>query len=376
MNVLTTAVAREARGFFDFLDALIADLKELSFTGPRARFSASAALSVGLATVIALAMHVDNVWWAGISAFMSSQATRPASVKKGALRIIGTVAGALIGVAMASWLAYDQVACCVFLLLATSLGMLGFQLSPHGYAWLLGSITFNLIVLTSLTAPAGTFHFAAYRVIEVVIGVFAAVLLAFLLEPRDGGPEPAKPPGWRAVFGAHWPAALHALRSGVTVMLIPPVWAWFELPSLSQMAITIAAVMAVPAPSDTARDPGRIMVVRAIHRLIGCSFGGLIALVCLALPLTQFLPWLMTLCAGVWVGSHVQASPRAIGYVGTQAAIVFIMTLVQGFGAPTSIWPGLERLGGIFFGLLLLLAVSLVMAVLEPNPSETAETLD
>jgi len=368
VNALIGAVLSELRAIGAIFDALLNDVKELSVTGPRARFCLSATVSVAVATIVALAMRLDNVWWAAISAFVCSQATSPASVVKGVLRVTGTIAGALIGLSMASWLAYDQAACCLFLLLATSIGVLGFQLSPHGYAWLLGAITFNMIILMSLTAPQETFNIAAYRTMEVVVGVVIAVLAALLLARQDGAPAPSPAPGWSSLFAAHWPAALYALRSGVTVMLIPLVWSWFELPSLSQMAITVTAVMAVPAPSDSATDPGRLLATRAIHRLFGCLLGGIVALVCLAMPLTQFLPWLLTLCAGVWVGCHLQTSPRGIGYAGTQATIVFIMTLVQGFGPPTSIWPGLDRLGGILFGVLLLLAVSFAMAALEPSP--------
>src|SRR5450631_59683 len=150
---------------------------------------------------------------------------------------------------MASWLIYDHVACCLFLFFVTSAGVLGYQLSPHGYAWLLGAITFNIIILMSLTSPEAAFNIAFYRTLEVVIGVAAAGLMAILFAPQDGGAAPVPAPGWSSFFDAQWPAALHAIRSGITVMLVPPVWFWFELPSLSQMAITIAAVMAVPAPS-------------------------------------------------------------------------------------------------------------------------------
>ena len=366
---MASAVLREVEGLIGLWESLREDLKELSL-GRHARFCTSATLSVALATVVALAMHVDSAWWAGISAFMSSQASRPASFTKGALRVIGTLAGAAIGLALASWLVYDHVACCLFLFLVTTAGMLGYQLSSHGYAWLLGAITFNIVILMSLTSPDQAYDIAFYRSLEVVIGVAAAGLMALLLAPQDGGPPQAPAPGWFGLFDAQWPAVLHAIRSGITVMLVPPVWFWFELPSLSQMAITIAAVMAVPAPSETAPNQDRLLVTRAIHRLAGCFLGGLIALACLTIPLTEFLPWLFILCAGVWAGCHIQSSQRGIGYVGTQATVVFIMTLVQGFGPPESIWPGLDRLSGIMFGLLLLLVVSLLLSALELSPSE------
>jgi hypothetical protein len=68
------------------------------------------------------------------------------------------------------------------------------------------------------------------------------------------------------------------------------------------------------------------------------------------------------LTAGIWIAAHVQASQRGIGYVGTQGAVVFISTLVQGWGPPASIFPGLDRFAGISGGLLILLAVSWLTA--------------
>jgi hypothetical protein len=59
--------------------------------------------------------------------------------------------------------------------------------------------------------------------------------------------------------------------------------------------------------------------------------------------------------------------PHGVGYVGTQAAFVFIVTLIQGAGPPTSIMPGVDRFAGIVGGLGILLIVSLV---LWPGDSE------
>ena len=79
------------------------------------------------------------------------------------------------------------------------------------------------------------------------------------------------------------------------------------------------------------------------------------------IPLTEFAPWLLALTAGVGICCHVQASERGVDYVGTQAAIVFIITLVQGVGAPTDILPGVDRFAGVTCGLMVLLAVSLLL---------------
>jgi hypothetical protein len=82
----------------------------------------------------------------------------------------------------------------------------------------------------------------------------------------------------------------------------------------------------------------------------------------LSLSFESFLPWLAVLCAGVWIGAHVQNGTHGISYVGTQGTVVFIMTLSQGFGPPASILAGVERFAGITGGLLIVLAVSVLTA--------------
>ncbi len=186
--------------------------------------------------------------------------------------------------------------------------------------------------------------------------------MVLLLAP-DADAAPAAPaPGWSDLLGAQWPAVQHALRAGVGVMLVPLVWNWLELPSLSQTAVTVAAVMAVPALSRTPRKNEQTVTERALHRFWAALCGGLAGLGCLALSVESLLPWLVMLTAGIWVAAHVQGSARGIGYVGTQAAVVFISTLVQGSGPPQSILPGIERFAGITGGLLILLAVSVLSA--------------
>ncbi|HWZ05535.1 MAG TPA: hypothetical protein VNY53_01335 [Bradyrhizobium sp.] len=52
----------------------------------------------------------------------------------------------------------------------------------------------------------------------------------------------------------------------------------------------------------------------------------------------------------------------AASAVGTQGAVAFISTLIQGWGPPASIFPGIDRFAGITGGLLVLLAVSWLTA--------------
>jgi len=366
---LLDAARREFDNIVDILSAVRQDITEIGFGGPRARLGAMATFSVAVSTTAALTLHLDDVWWAAISGFMSIQASVPASLRKTSLRIIGTIAGAVSAVLLTPWLAYDHVAFCLALMMITTIGVIGVQVSPHGYAWLFTAVTFDLILLMSLDRPVQAFDLAYYRTTEVVIGSLAAVVVALLLAPEEPGPAAAPLPGWSDLLGARWPLVLHAIRSGITVALIPIVWSWFELVDFSSMAITVAVVMAVPILSDHPVDQGRLIANRALHRLIGCFLGGLVALACLKIPLTEFFPFMLVLCGGTYIGTYLQGSERGVGYVGTQAAFVFIITLVQGFGPPTSIWPGVDRFGGMMGGLSILLVVSLLLWP-APDPRE------
>jgi uncharacterized membrane protein YccC len=335
------------------------ELREISLDGPRSRQCTFAASSVALSVAIALVLHMDEVWWAAISGFMSSQATRPGSIQRGILRIAGTAGGAALALLAAPFTLNDHVTCDLFLLMTAWIGMYGMLSSRHGYAWLFCGVTAIMVTLLAIVDPPSMFRFAFFRTAEVAIGCASAVFFALIFSP-DGPPDEAAPrPGWSNVLGLGWPAALHALRCGVAVVLLPTIWSQIELPGVVQMAVSVAAVMAVPARSDDALTDGRRIAGHALHRLIGCFLGGAAGLLLLALPLTQFLPWLITLAAGVWIGTHIQSSTRGVGYIGTQATVVYVVTLVQGWGPPSSILPGIDRFIGILCGVTILLLASL-----------------
>src|SRR5438034_877157 len=63
--------------------ALSIELRSLEFRGPRGLEAMEAALSVTLAVLAALAVHSDNPWWAGISAFMVTRASLAVALSRG-----------------------------------------------------------------------------------------------------------------------------------------------------------------------------------------------------------------------------------------------------------------------------------------------------
>jgi hypothetical protein len=73
----------------------------------------------------------------------------------------------------------------------------------------------------------------------------------------------------------------------------------------------------------------------------------------------------MALCAGIWIGHHVQIGHEGIGYLGTQFVIGFLITFIQGPAPAVSILPGLERFLGIVIGSAMLCLIMLVWPLPE-----------
>ena len=106
------------------------------------------------------------------SAFISTQATRPASLRKALLRITGTASGVKRSPFFSpAGLVHDDAACCLALAVAGGIGIYGVQVSPHGYAWLFCGATFALVVLVTLADPTQAFSVAVYRTMEVAAGI-------------------------------------------------------------------------------------------------------------------------------------------------------------------------------------------------------------
>ena len=345
------------------------ELGELGGAPDRTRQGIVAACSVVLATFLALLLEIQSPWWAAISAFMSLTATGGGSLRRGLLRLTGTAAGALLGFVMARWLPYDHVAMYLFVAGVTMLGVIAMQVSPRGLAWLFLSITSILVLLESLTNPLQAASIAYFRLFEVGVGVTSAIVVANLLQDWHKEPPPTAP-GWRHLLGAQWPVVLHGTRSAIAVCAVLAIWMALEVQQVVEMAITVAVVMAAPVVADGGLGTRHAIAVRSLHRFLGCLLGGVVALACLALNVESFVWWLAMIGGAVWVGMHIQVGPHGVGYVGTQAAFVFIVTLIQGARPPDSIMHGIDRFAGITGGLAILMVVSLL---LWPSDRELAE---
>ena len=364
--------------------ALSTELGSLEPGGVRGTKALGAALSVTLGVLAALILHSDEPWWAAISAWMMTGISLADALPKGVMRIVGSIAGATIAVIVLGLFAYDPLPFCLCLFIIAWVGLFCFAKSRHGYAWMIGAITSNLVMLIVLDQPQTAFTIAVNRVADVTTGTAATLLVTYLLPTLPDAPASPAASAASALpllfwsrrhsrefelwLRENWLLILHACRGALTVMVLPLLLNWLAPLGSSQLAVTSVAVMAIPTTAILEPD-GRTVVQRAVFRLVGCALGALLGLLCLYWVGSNFLVWLLLLMGGIWLTSQIQSGKTGIGYVGTQAGLAFLLSMIQGQGPPLSPIPGIDRFAGIMAGLSVLLIVTMVMSLFRlPHP--------
>jgi uncharacterized membrane protein YccC len=332
----------------------------VSDSNPKASFDLHqglvTALACWLASVLAFALHLDNPWWATMSAWIVANPERHALLEKAANRILGTVVGCVASYWLALWIEGRPSLQTVAMFALGATGVYNRFRSARSYAWTIGAIGGLMIVATSLETPGLIFHIAVFRTCEVICGVVAATVIELLLyrpnSPSDPATAPTKPAAKPFVPPVDRPTALRlATVGGVSMMLIPILWSWLYLPSLTQIVVSSFVVLDRDAASTH---------FRGLLRILGCFVGLVFALVALLLGPDSFLLWTIILIAGVFLFALLHHSNSRWSYVGTQGGIAFIISLVSGLGPPDSIVPAVNRISGMLCGVGILICVSFV----------------
>lgn len=356
---LTIHLSRIAR-------AVWAEMRTLPKPGPRMIDEIECACSVLLAIAISHQIGAENVGWAAFSGYMVMRSHVAESFTRGVLRIVGTLVGAGGALLLAPFLLPSTLLLSFGLMIWGGVTLYFAIVGRRAYAWLFTGLTFLMVLIEAMEhAGEPIQRFATTRVLEVLAGTIACVIVSAIstwtIRRRLPNPDQnlrAKPIGLPA---KQWQAtvARHALTGAIALALIPAMWLTFRIPELSQSAITMFAVMLVPAAAlaDGILSP---VSSRVMQRLVGCIAGG-----CLGgavLLLSQHSPVVMTigLVLGIVIGRHIENGPPSMSYAGLQFVLAFVVVLVPDNYANAALEPGYDRLLGILFGMVLLEPVVLV----------------
>lgn len=324
--------------------------------------------SVLLAILFAHWLAAPYVAWAAYSGYMVMRGHATETLTRGVLRIVGTLVGgalALVATPLLRLGGWPVVA--LVLALVGTVSLYGATTARRAYAWLFLGLTFVMIVLDGSADPnAAASGFFRDRVLEVVAGTVACVLVSLAstltLRRRWPGPPiaPARSLGW------HPQALRHAAQGGLALALLAVIAAHWPVPAVAQSAITIMAVMLVPA---TAIGGSGLMPVsaRLVYRLLGCGAGAALAAVVLLASHGAPIVLLLGTIVGVALGRHLENGGRPTGYVGTQFVLAILIILVPDSYADAHLGPGLERLLGVVIGMAVLEPVLLLWHVLRSD---------
>ncbi len=316
---------------------------------PETRQGLVTATATVAATLLAFWLELDNPWWAAFSAHNISHGDHRFVVRKGIMRLAGTVMGVWIGYELA--LAFEGVA----ILQATAIFAVAYFAtrqrfrSQYDYAWLMFMLMIVMMVFVSILEPGDLRTVAYARIIEVSLGVVVcAVVNHFMI---GGVAKPSGPGGTKQTLVVEVDRL--AMMAACLTLSVPILWDYLELPSMIQIAVTILAM--VDRDLLATRE-------RSGMRLLGCFLGGFFGLAIVGMGFDLLWAWSIMFFIAIAVAGRLYHSTSRFAYAGKQANLAMIMTMVTGSGPPDSIMPVIDRFAGIVCGTILVIAFTYLFA--------------
>ncbi|QDP25543.1 FUSC family protein [Bradyrhizobium cosmicum] len=146
-----------------------------------------------LALVIALAMDLPRPYWAMATVYITSQPLAGATSSKAFFRVMGTLVGAIMTVALVPNLIDAPELLCLAIALWVGLCLYLSLLdgTPRSYVFMLAGYTVALIGFPSVSEPAAIFDTAVARLEEISLGIICASLVSTIVFPRSVAPAVA-----------------------------------------------------------------------------------------------------------------------------------------------------------------------------------------
>jgi uncharacterized membrane protein YccC len=332
-------------------------------------------LSVLLAIVIAHWIGAKHISWAAFSGYMVMRGHVRESMVRGGLRVMGTLIGSAMALAVVPAVASSWWLAAISSALIGSLAMYGAMTQLRSYAWWLWGLTYEMILMDQMENPQSILTSFAYtRIIEVIAGTIACLIISSLSTITLRRRWPAAPSPAPAQYLWQPVAFRHSIQCGLALALLPVIQHFFDIRETAQSAVSIMAVMLIPVTSI--RATGLVPVSKKIGlRVIGCVAGALLSAVILHFSHHNSMLLLLGTAVGVFIGRQIENGRHSIIYLGTQFTLAVLVTLVPDRYNDADIVPALNRLYGILVGLAVvepvLIVWHMVRARLKSKPAET-----
>ncbi|MDN5001557.1 FUSC family protein [Bradyrhizobium sp. GCM10027634] len=146
-----------------------------------------------LALVIALAMDLPRPYWAMATVYITSQPLAGATSSKAFFRVMGTLVGATMTVALVPNLINAPELLCLAIALWVGLCLYLSLLdgTPRSYVFMLAGYTVALIGFPAVSEPGAIFDTAVARLEEISLGIICASLISTIVFPRSVAPAVA-----------------------------------------------------------------------------------------------------------------------------------------------------------------------------------------
>lgn len=155
------------------------------FRDPALRYGIKFGLAGILAVFIALLLRLEEPTWALFTVFVLMIAQYVGAIaEKSLFRIIGTVAGGLLGYFLTAGLEQNPLAFVLLVSLTVGACTAMFGQSRYPYAFLLCGLTMVVVVGNGLGNPDFSWQYALWRTEEVILGILVVMLVQSQLWPR------------------------------------------------------------------------------------------------------------------------------------------------------------------------------------------------
>lgn len=110
-----------------------------------------------------------------------------ASLRKGLMRVLGTLAGAALVLALIGLFVQERWTLLVLMSLVLMMSVYQMRLSRYGYAWFMVALAVAVIAWDASSAPDQAFQAAVYRTSEAIVGILVVLVINGVLWPRTAG---------------------------------------------------------------------------------------------------------------------------------------------------------------------------------------------